>query len=103
MPIFLLLAILLLVSCGPRDIGSGSSEEEKITTSVSAAEQMRYPMYGADANQHMLFQANTMDTMVLKQNIMYQGLRPPKEGTATINPALPAYREHPKQPSPFRE
>ena len=97
---FLLLSLLLslLTACGPKEIGSAEEEEESIRTSVSAAEQMRYPMTGTDYNQRMLFLNNQMETMVARQRAITSTLTP--QG---ISPEHPAYRAVPKQASPFRE
>ena len=94
----LLALCLLLSACGPQDIGHSQDEEEPIRTSVSAAEQMRYPVYGTDSNQKMLYLNNTMDTMVLRQSLMNNALKP-----SGISPEHPSYRAHPKEASPFRQ
>lgn len=100
---FLLLDLLLLAlttSCGPKDIGTSATEEEPIRTSVSSAEQMRYPMFGSDRTQKMLFLNNQMDSMVVRQNVISHSLQ--RDGQA-ISPEDPRYRLIPKQPSPFRQ
>ena len=96
----LLALFLLLSACGPKDIGQSLDEEEPIRTSVSSAEQMRYPVYGTDSNQKMLYLQNTMDSMVLRQSLISNTLKPQ---TGALSPEHPTYRAHPKQASPFRQ
>ncbi|MCR5813624.1 MAG: chemotaxis protein [Desulfovibrio sp.] len=96
----LLALCLLLSACGPKDIGQSLEEEEPIRTSVSSAEQMRYPIYGTDGNQKMLYLNNTMDTMVLRQTLLHNALKPSAGGPS---PEHPSYRAFPKQASPFRQ
>ena len=90
---------LLLNACGPKDIGNASLEEEPIHTSVSTAEQMRYPAFGSDAIQRQLFYDNKMQNMVARQNIMRSSLKHP----AALSPEHPDYRAVPKEKSPFRQ
>lgn len=85
----------LLISCGPKDITVGDSEET-IPTSVSNAEQMRYPMYGSGANQKLLYQRNLMNSMLLQQSAIQSTLRPSDIEAAER-------RKRPREASPFRE
>ncbi|MBO4369177.1 MAG: chemotaxis protein [Desulfovibrio sp.] len=97
------LVLTFLHGCGPKDIGNETVVEENTPTSVSAAEQMRYPMFGTDANQRMLFLNNKMDTMVLKQAIIRNAKTPGTTSPVSVSPEDPAYRAVPKQQSPFRQ
>lgn len=87
----------LLVSCGPKDI-STEIEERSERTSVSTAEQMRFPHFGSDANQRMLFNVNRMDSMTARQRSIGAQIR-----ASNMSPEREEYRRTPKQQSPFRQ
>ena len=68
----------LLCACGPREIsGVGETEDRE---SSSTAEQMRYPLYGTDATQRMLYRNNLASTMVYRQSVIENSLRNPEPG-----------------------
>lgn len=55
---------ILIPACGPKDIGSGiTAEDYHISTSPTAAEQMRFPMLGAGPTQRRLYYYNRPDVM----------------------------------------
>lgn len=89
----------MLAACGPKDIGQGEVEDPPQRTSVSNAEQMRYPHFGSDANQRMLFFHNKMDVMYTRQSMLESRLKVGSE----LSPEHPNYRAVPKEPSPFRQ
>ncbi|MBQ7738103.1 MAG: chemotaxis protein [Desulfovibrionaceae bacterium] len=97
--ILILAQVLLLAACGPKDIGSDYTAESDEKTSVSVAEQMRYPLFGSDGNQRMLYMHNRMDTMVARQKFMNAKL----QNKSGLSPEDPNYRSTPKERSPFRE
>ena len=97
---FCLLSCFYVGGCGPRDISQENSDYQvESRTSVSTAEQMRYPSFGSDANQRMLFLNNKMDVMTMRQNYINSQLKDPHH----LSPANPKYRAIPKEPSPFRQ
>ena len=87
-----------LSACGPKDISTDFTEDEPIRTSVSTAEQMRFPHFGSDANQRMLFMQNRMDHMTVRQKVIHSQIRN-SFARGTDQPVQP----EPKQASPFRQ
>lgn len=79
----------------------GYAEPEGSAAGISAAEQMRQPMTGMNATQKMLYYYNRPDVMEKVRNWRLDqfnravGVQPAPED--------PAYREHPRQESPFRQ
>ena len=87
-PLFLLAVCVLtalLAACGPKDIGTGTSEPDTMPAGVSGADSMRQPMTGNNSTQTMLYYFNRPDVM------------------QAISPEDPAYRAVPRQRSPFRQ
>ncbi|MBQ7456755.1 MAG: chemotaxis protein [Desulfovibrio sp.] len=93
-----LLLLLLLASCGPKDIAGVGEDSDRQLSSVSHAEQMRYPIYGQDANQKMLYQNNCMNTMVYRQYLINNALK-----ASQYDMEAEKQRAKPKQASPFLE
>lgn len=96
-----LLLALALSACGPREIGTGSSEESMSSGGATTAEMMRYPMTGAGARERMLYLSNRPDVMQRVQDWNLQGYR--RRMGIQPSPEDPAYRAVPKQRSPFRQ
>lgn len=90
-----------LASCGPREIGEGSSPEAALTPEATGADLLRLPMTGMDNNQKMLYWQNRPDVMASLQKFRMEQYRR-RMGFAPA-PEDPAYREFPKQRSPFRQ
>ena len=93
-----LLLLSLLAACGPKEIGLDSESTSSGETSVSVAEQMRYPLFGSGAKERMLYVNNKMDVMVERQNFMQSKLK-----AGQVPPESPNYRAKPKERSPFRD
>ena len=65
-PLFLLVICVLaalLAACGPKDIGTGTSEPDTVPAGVSGADSMRQPMTGNNSTQTMLYYFNRPDVM----------------------------------------
>lgn len=89
-----LILSILCAACGPKEITT--FEEEDTHSSISMAEQMRYPLYGQDRNQRMLYTNNLMNTMVFKQNYIQAKL-----AKSTLDKEAEKARLIPKERSPF--
>ena len=95
-------ALAALPACGPKEIGAGSSvENREAGGGAPTAELMRYPMTGASPRERMLY-LNTRPDIVqqvqdwrLRSYQRMMGVQP--------SPEDPAYRAVPKQRSPFRQ
>lgn len=94
--------LVLLCGCGPKEIGEGTSDYVSETPrDASTAENMRYPMIGANRTQQMLYYYNKPDVMQnyqdwrLGQFRRMMGIKP--------SPEDPEYRAVPRQRSPFRQ
>lgn len=97
-----LLLCMTLSACGPREIGTGSSEESMGSGGgAPSAEMMRYPMTGASARERMLYLSNRPDVMQRVQDWNLQGYQ--RRMGVQPSPEDPAYRAVPKQRSPFRQ
>ncbi|MBD5607261.1 MAG: chemotaxis protein [Desulfovibrio sp.] len=96
---FILILSLFLCACGPREIGGGRSPEPTNYGGASAADIMRYPMTGANRSEKMLYYYNKPEVMESVQ----QANRENYLRRMGITPEDPAYREIPKQKSPFRQ
>ena len=98
--LLLLLASFALCACGPREIG-GVSASEPESGGASTAESLRYPVSGANSSQRMLYYMNKPEVMertsewTREYYLRRMGVGP--------SPESPAYREKPRQRSPFRE
>ena len=96
------LALAALPACGPKEIGQGSSvENREAGGGAPSAELMRYPMTGASPRERMLY-LNTRPDIVqqvqdwrIRSYQRMMGVQP--------SPEDPAYRAVPKQRSPFRQ
>ncbi|MBD5647481.1 MAG: chemotaxis protein [Desulfovibrio sp.] len=95
-------ALAALPACGPKEIGAGSSvENREAGGGAPSAELMRYPMTGASPRERMLY-LNTRPDIVqqvqdwrIRSYQRMMGVQP--------SPEDPAYRAVPKQRSPFRQ
>lgn len=94
-----LILLLILPGCVPREISQRSEAGEP--AQARGADLMRLPMTGMNRTQKMLYWQNRPDVMENVQNWRLgwarrqMGLKP--------SPEDPAYREHPKEKSPFRQ
>lgn len=95
----LIVASGLLPACGPKEIGQGITDYEGDQSGVDTAEMMRYPMTGAVPIQRKLYYANKADIV---ENVRKWRLGEFNRRLG-INPEDPAYREIPKQRSPFKQ
>lgn len=90
--------------CGPKDIGAGSSSEnDSQPQGVSVEDQLRYPVYGSNNTQRMLYYQNRPDVMANMQQWRMQQFRRMNGLDTDVNPEDPQYRAVPKQRSPFRQ
>lgn len=96
-----LLLLLGLAACGPREIGEGSTLDLSGPADAASVDTLRLPMTGANNTQRMLYWANRPDVMQNVQKWRHERLR----HSLGLNPSPedPAYREVPKQRSPFRQ
>lgn len=98
---FLILLCLVLAACGPKEIGEGTSEAPANPPEALGVDTLRAPMTGMSNTEKMLYWQNQPAVMENTQRWRqeqfrrYMGLNP--------NPENPAYREMPKQKSPFRQ
>lgn len=99
--IYALLALIFVAGCGPKEIGEGSSYYAPIPQEASAADIMRYPVTGMNKTQKLLYWHNKPDVMESVQNWKLGLIR--KHMGIAPSPEDPAYREIPKQRSPFRQ
>ena len=102
--VLLLAAVGGLGGCGPKDIGAGSSSEsDSQPQGVSVEDQLRYPVYGSNNTQRMLYYQNRPDVMANMQQWRMQQFRRMNGLDTDVNPEDPQYRAVPKQRSPFRQ
>ena len=94
-----ILTILLAGGCGPKEPGTGLSSDAALAPRPTSAELLRQPITGMNNTQKMLYWQNRPDVMENIQNWRL-GVMKHKMG---ISPEDPAYREVPKQLSPFRQ
>ena len=100
----LLAAVGGLGGCGPKDIGAGSSSEsDSQPQGVSVEDQLRYPVYGSNNTQRMLYYQNRPDVMANMQQWRMQQFRRMNGLDTDVSPEDPQYRSVPKQRSPFRQ
>ncbi|MBQ9452935.1 MAG: chemotaxis protein [Desulfovibrio sp.] len=100
-PLFLLL-LSCVGGCGPKDIGEGTSADTAQPQGVSVEDRLRYPVFGANNTQRMLYWQNRPDVMAnVQQWQRMQLLR--NDGHTPVSPEDPRYRAIPKERSPFRQ
>lgn len=99
--IFALMAAASVTACVPRGIGEGTSSEAAIAPEATGADLLRLPMTGMDNNQQMLYWQNRPDVMASVQKFRLDQYRR-RMGVEPL-PEDPAYRELPRQRSPFRQ
>lgn len=98
---YLLIFCLVLSACGPREIGVGTSDPAPVAPETAGIDALRMPVTGVSNTEKMLYWQNRPDIMENTQRWRqeqfrrYMGLKP--------DPENPAYREIPKQKSPFRQ
>lgn len=91
----------LLCACGPKEIGEGSSYQPQTRQDAATAENMRYPLTGSSRTQQMLYYQSRPDVV---QNYQIWKLHQFRRAMGvTQDPQDPAYREKPRQRSPFRQ
>ena len=94
---YLIIIAFFLCSCGPGEIGGGRVQEPDDYGGASAVDAMRYPMTGANRSEKMLYYYNKPEVMERVQEARRdQYLR-----RMGVSPENPAYREIPRQKSPF--
>lgn len=100
-----LLAALLLTACGPKDIGTGTSEPDGAPPGVSSVESLRQPLTGANPIQRRLYFYNQPHIMMQMQQSGLDNYRRyiNRYRGDGVNPESPEYREVPRQRSPFRQ
>lgn len=97
----LIVLAILLAACGPREIGEGSTAEASNPPGATGADMLRLPMSGANNTQKLLYWVNHPDVVQNIQNWRREKFY--KSLGIAPNPEDPAYREVPKQKSPFRQ
>lgn len=98
---FALFLLLGVAACGPREIGEGSTQELSGPREAAAVEALRLPVSGANNTQRMLYWTNRPDVMQNMQKWRHEKIR--RSLGLAPSPEDPAYREVPKQRSPFRQ
>lgn len=100
----LLLTLVLLAACGPKDIGTGTSEPDGDPVGVSSADNLRPAFTGANPIQRRLFFYNQPNVMMqMQQSRLDAYHRYINRYHNGVNPESPEYREVPRQRSPFRQ
>lgn len=99
--LFFLFFCPLLCSCGPREIGQGSSADYDEPRGAAAVDQMRMPFTGASRTERMLYYYNQPENM--EKISAWRSERALRSMGLAPDPADPAYRAIPKQRSPFRQ
>lgn len=100
-----LLFSLTLAACGPKDIGTGTAEPDSAPPGVSSVDSLRQPVTGANPIQRRLYFYNQPHIMMQMQQSgldTYRRYINRYRGDG-VNPESPAYREVPRQRSPFRQ
>ena len=93
-----------MAGCGPKDVGEGSSSRyESQPQGVSVEDQLRYPVYGSNNTQRMLYLQNRPDVMQNVQQWRMMQFRRANGLDNAADPEDPQYRTVPKQRSPFRQ
>lgn len=70
---------------------------------VSVEDGLRYPVYGSDNTQRMLYWQNRPDVMAATQDWRARQFRRMQGLDEAASPEDPVYRAVPKQRSPFRQ
>lgn len=99
--LILLLFAILIAGCGPREIGEGSALEAASPPEATGADMLRLPMSGANNTQKLLYWVNHPDVVQNVQNWRREQYR--RAMGLAPSPEDPAYREVPRQKSPFRQ
>lgn len=95
---------LTLAACGPKDIGTGTSDPDMAPPGVSSVENLRQPMTGANPIQRRLFFYNQPHIMMqMQQSGLDNYRRYINRHNGGVDPESPEYREVPRQRSPFRQ
>lgn len=95
---------LTLAACGPKDIGTGTSEPDDAPPGVSSVDSLRQPLTGASPIQRRLFFYNQPHIMMqMQQSRLDDYRRYINRHNGGVDPESPAYREVPRQRSPFRQ
>lgn len=105
---FLLILLLCLAACGPKEIGSDlTSDDDQKTGHQTSSDMLRYPVFGSATNssvERRLYNLNTAEALSSAQNRTRALLHPTQNrGMLGINPESEQYRETPQQVSPFRQ
>ena len=105
LPSACLALFLTLAACGPKDIGTGTSDPDMAPPGVSSVENLRQPMTGANPIQRRLFFYNQPHIMMQMQQSGLDNYRRyiNRYRGDGVDPESPAYREVPRQRSPFRQ
>lgn len=99
-----LLALALLPACGPKDIGTGTSEPDGEAVGVSSVDNLRHAFTGANPVQRRLYFYNQPNVMMQVQQSRLDAYRNYiNRHNNGVNPESPEYREVPRQRSPFRQ
>lgn len=100
--LFAVLCIALCVwSCGPREIGQGTSSESHVVPDATAADMLRFPITGMNHIQQKLYWQNRPEVMAVLQKNQVDWFR--QRFGHPIDPESPDYRAIPRQRSPFRQ
>lgn len=104
LPSACLALFLTLAACGPKDIGTGTSDPDMAPPGVSSVENLRQPMTGANPIQRRLFFYNQPHIMMqMQQSGLDNYRRYINRHNGGVDPESPEYREVPRQRSPFRQ
>lgn len=97
----IIFVLFLLAACGPKEIGQDTSGdyERPAGGHYGAAEQMRQPFTGVNNTEKMLYYYNRPEIMENIRNWRADQFR----RQTGVSPEDPAYREQPRQRSPFRQ
>lgn len=91
----------LLTACGPKEIGQDTSSDYDRPSGghYGAAEQMRQPLTGVNNTEKILYYYNKPEIMDNIRNWRADQFR----RQTGVSPEDSAYREQPRQRSPFRQ
>lgn len=95
---------LQLTACGPKDVGTGTADVDNPPVGISAADALRLPMTGTAPIQRRLYYQNRPDIMQQVQDYRSREFRRHFNAVhGGVSPEDPAYREVPRQRSPFKQ